>query len=51
MYTLLCNLCDGSVQVVHNNWLGILGFIVVVIMLAQEEIRKAKAKKAAGEKK
>ena len=45
-YSLLCNLCEGSVTVNHNNWLGYIGFAVVVVMLIQEEVRKAKAKKS-----
>ena len=44
-YSLLCNLCEGSVALNHNNWLGYIGFAVVVVMLIQEEVRKAKAKK------
>lgn len=47
MYTLLCSLCEGSsAQLQHGNWLGYIGFAVVVVMLINSEVTKAKAKKA-----
>ena len=46
MYTLLCNLCESGNAISHNNWLGYLGFAVVVVMLINDTMRKRKAKKA-----
>lgn len=51
MYTLLCALCDSTVAVNHDNPVGLIGLIVVLVMLAQDLYRKSKAKKAAAEEK
>ncbi len=47
IYNLLCDLCNTTSTVNHDNWLGYVGFGIVVIMLIQDNYRKAKAKKNA----
>ena len=45
MYTVLCALCDGSVQLNHGNWIGYVGFGIVAALLIYSEVTKAKRKK------
>ncbi len=46
MYTFLCDLCSTTAQLSqHNNWIGYVGFAIVVVMIIQDQYRKNKAKK------